>query len=540
MSVPRPDNLPDRIGEAFDTKWRGQHVDLSTLDKPATFEADVAVIGSGAGGGTAARLLAEAGLKVLVIEEGPLYTARDFQLDERQAYGELYQEAAGRKTRDKAIGILQGRAVGGSTLVNWTSSFRTPANTLAHWRKEWGWDFAAPEAMEPWFQAAEQRHSVAPWAVPPNANNGTLAEGLQRTGRTVGHVPRNVVGCWNLGTCGLGCPTNAKQSTLVACLPTALDKGALLLSRARVEKLVKQDDRIGEIRLRPMDKQGQPMREAPEFVVRAKGVVLAAGAIGSPAVLLRSGLPDPHGRVGLRTFLHPVVLSGAIFDRPINGFAGAPQTIYSDDFVWPEDGSAGFKLEVPPVTPLISSTVMTGHGKAHRRHMAQLDRLHIQIALMRDGFHPDSVGGQVRLDKHGYPELDYPISDYLWDGMRRALKVMAELQFAAGAKEVLPLHTEATPVHGLKEAHAMIDALPMRALHTRVVSAHVMGGCVLSPDPQRGVANLEGRHHQLENLWIADGSIFPTSIGANPQLSIYTFAGRIAAGVATALKGAAA
>ncbi|HEX5393175.1 MAG TPA: GMC family oxidoreductase [Rhodocyclaceae bacterium] len=529
--------FPDLIGQAFDSTWRGQHFDLSDQNHPTTFEVDVAIIGSGAGGGTVARLLAEAGLKTLVIEEGPLYTARDFQLDERQAYGELYQEAAGRKTRDKAISILQGRAVGGSTLVNWTSSFRTPRPTLDHWQKEWGWDFATPEAMEPWFKAAEQRHSVAAWPFPPNANNDALALGLTRTGRQAHGVPRNVRGCWNLGTCGLGCPTNAKQSTLVACLPQALDRGGILLSRARVERLVRQGDRINEVRLRPMDRKGQPIATAEEVTVRARGVVLAAGAIGSPAVLLRSDLPDPHKRVGMRTFLHPVVLSGAIFDRPIEGFYGAPQTIYSDDFVWPKDGSAGFKLEVPPTHPLISSIVMAGHGKAHRQHMAQLDRLHIQIALLRDGFHPESSGGQVRLDKHGYPEVDYPISDYLWQGMRRALHVMAELQFAAGAKEVRPVHTDAHSARTLDEAKKMIDALPMRALHTRVVSAHVMGGCALSPDPQRGVARLDGRHHHLENLWIADGSIFPTSIGANPQLSIYSFAGRIAAGVATALGG---
>jgi choline dehydrogenase-like flavoprotein len=524
----------DVVGAAFDTRWKDQHLDLGSGCLPQVFEADVAIVGSGAGGGTAARILAEAGLRVIVIEEGPLRTARDFQLDERQAYGELYHEAAARKTKDKAIGILQGRAVGGSTLVNWTSSFRTPEPTLAHWQREWGWDFATPAAMAPWFAEAEQRHGIEPWGAAPNANNDALARGLLATGRTAKVIPRNVVGCWNLGTCGLGCPTNAKQSTLVACLPSALERGAMLITRARVETLVRQGDRIAEVRLQPMDDNGQRIAGLPATVVRARAVVLAAGAIGSPAVLLRSGLPDPNGRVGQRTFLHPVVLSGALFDRPIEGFYGAPQSIYSDDFLWPTDGSAGFKLEVAPVHPLISAVTMVNHGEAHRQWMSQLDRLHIQLALLRDGFHPDSPGGQVRLDAHGDPELDYPITDYLWAGMRHALQTMAELQFAAGAKLVKPTHLDAVEARTPAEAKAMIAALPMQALRTRVVSAHVMGGCALAADPKRGVADLAGRHHHLENLWVADGSIFPTSVGANPQLTIYGFASRIARGIAAA------
>ncbi len=277
------------------------------------------------------------------------------------------------------------------------------------------------------------------------------------------------------------------------------------------------------------------MANAPACTVRTRGVVLAAGAIGSPAILLRSQLPDPHKRVGSRTFLHPVVLSSARFERRIEGFYGAPQSIYCDDFVWPEDGSAGFKIEVPPVHPLVTATVMPGHGETHRRQMGELDRLHIQLALMRDGFHADSPGGQVRLDSHNDPELDYPISEYLWSGMRRAFHTMAELQFAAGAATVRPVHTDASPARTLEEARRMIEAMPMKALHTRVVSAHVMGGCALSPDPAHGVAQLDGRHHHVENLWIADGSIFPTSVGANPQLSIYAQAARIATGIARVL-----
>lgn len=213
----------DFIGHAFDTRW--QHVDAGAQHGDLQLEGDVVVIGTGAGGGTAAYCLARAGLDVILLEEGPLRTARDFKLQERSAYPELYQEAAARKTADKAIAILQGRAVGGSTLVNWTTSLRTPEPTLDHWHQRHGWSMADAAAMAPWFADAEARHGVMPWPTPPNPNNAILGRGLAALGGQGKVVPRNVSGCWNLGACGLGCPTNAKQSALVALLPTVLDRG---------------------------------------------------------------------------------------------------------------------------------------------------------------------------------------------------------------------------------------------------------------------------------------------------------------------------
>lgn len=526
----------DEIGAAFDTRWR--HHDLQRLERDLTLDAEVAVIGTGAGGGTAARLLAEAGCEVVLIEEGPLRTARDFRLEERSAYPELYQEAAGRKTADQAIGILQGRAVGGSTLVNWATSLRTPEATLQHWRQAYGWDFATAEAMAPYFAAAEARHGVAPWAVEPNPNNAVLARGLRALGGQPKVVPRNVKHCWNLGLCGLGCPVNAKQSALVALLPAALERGARLLSHARVERLQLAGGRVASIECCAIDGRGQADRSR-RVSVRARHVVLAAGAIGSPGVLLRSGAADPHGRLGRRTFLHPVVLSGATMPTPVEAYQGAPQTIYSDDYLWPADGSAGFKLEVPPLYPMIAALVQRGHGEAHRRTMADFTQTQVVIALLRDGFHPDSPGGRVRLDGYGDPQLDYPLTPYLLAGMRRAYLAMAEIQFAAGASAVLPVHEDAAPYRSWPEAQAAITGLDVAPLRAKVVSAHVMGGCALSADARHGVADLAGRHHQIENLSICDGSIFPTSIGANPQLSIYAFAARLAGGLVGQLRGGA-
>ncbi|WP_443190677.1 GMC family oxidoreductase N-terminal domain-containing protein, partial [Pseudomonas indica] len=200
--------VPDLFAEGLARGWKTH--DGSRLEQDLTLEADVAIVGSGAGGGTTAEILSAAGFKVLLIEEGPLKTSGDFKMQEAEAYGSLYQEGIGRMSKDGAITILQGRAVGGTTLVNWTSSFRTPEPTLEHWAREHDVKGHSPADMAPWFERMEQRLGVTPWAIPPNANNDVLRAGCEQLGYHWKVIPRNVRGCWNLGYCGMGCPTNAK------------------------------------------------------------------------------------------------------------------------------------------------------------------------------------------------------------------------------------------------------------------------------------------------------------------------------------------
>src|SRR2546423_1357172 len=220
---------PVRVGIA--NGWNV--IDASTLTSPLTIDADAAVVGTGAGGGVTAEILADAGLKVVLIEEGPLKSSTDFRMRESDAYPELYQESAARKTKDKAISILQGRCVGGGTTINWTSSFRTPPATLAHWSRVFGITGFSFDDLAPWFEKMEARLAIAPWAAPPNANNAALAVGTAKLGYHSAAIRRNVRGCRNLGYCGMGCPTNAKQSMLLTTIPAALERGATLITRAR-------------------------------------------------------------------------------------------------------------------------------------------------------------------------------------------------------------------------------------------------------------------------------------------------------------------
>ncbi len=527
--------IRDPIREGLAAGWKV--TDAAALDRDLALEADVAIVGTGAGGGVTAEILAAAGLEVVLIEEGPLKSSGDFRMLEAEAYPQLYQESAARKTLDKAITILQGRCVGGSTTVNWTSSFRTPDATLAHWRDRFGLADMSPAALAPWFERMEQRLAVGPWTVPPNENNALLARGAAKLGIASAAIRRNVIGCWNIGYCGMGCPTNAKQSMLVTTIPAALARGAHLVCGARADRLALRRGRAEHLECSALDARG--VRPAgPRIRVRARHHVLAAGAIGTPALLLRSGAPDPYRVLGRRTFLHPTVVSAAVMPHRVDGYAGAPQTIYSDHFLelGPVDGAIGFKLEAPPLHPVLFGMTHPGFGEPHAEGMQKFARTHALIALLRDGFHPESAGGNVGLRADGSPVLAYPLTPFVWDGVRRALAAMAEIQFAAGATNVLPVHERARPYASWEEARAEIAALSLEPLLTRVVSAHVMGGCGMADEPARGTVDSLGRHFQLENVSIHDGSVFPTSLGANPQLSIYALTARNATRLAGRLK----
>ena len=525
----RVSRLPDPFRAGQRSGWKV--IDASTLTDDRSFEADVAIVGTGAGGGTAAEILSDAGLSVVMIEEGPLATSSDFYMREAEAYPQLYQESASRKTKDKAINILQGRCVGGGTTVNWTSSFRTPEATLDYWRSAFGLEGFGVADLAPWFERMEQRVNVTTWTVAPNENNDALRRGAQALGFGFATIRRNVKGCWNIGYCGLGCPTNAKQSMLVTTIPAALARGATLLTRTRAWKLEHANARngqISELECIGLDARGTNPTSR-RITVRAKTFIAAGGAIGTPALLLRSEVPDPHGVVGKRTFLHPTVVSAALMPERIDGFAGAPQTIYSDHFLdVAPGGPIGYKLEAPPIHPVLAAITLPGQGEAHARWMRELAHMQVVIALLRDGFHADSPGGSVALRDDGTPVLDYPLNDYFWEGARRAFATMAEIQFAAGATTVMPVHASGASFNRWLDAREAMAALALAPLVAPVVSAHVMGGCPIGPDVRRAAVDPTGRYHHLDNLYVLDGSLFPTSVGANPQLSIYAVTAKLA------------
>jgi choline dehydrogenase-like flavoprotein len=491
------------------------------LPELSSVEVDYCVVGSGAGGSIAAATLAQAGAEVAVVEEGAHHTKRDFNMQEAWAYPALYQEHGNRATDDLSIMILQGRSVGGGTTVNWTSSFRTPEATLRLWADRHGVRGLDAATLAPHFAAVEERLSIGPGARDDvNRNNAKLWDGATRLGWQPELIRRSVKGCARLGYCGLGCPLDAKQSALVTYVPDAVAAGATFYTDCRARLVETDRGRVRAVVADVLDRATD--RPRGRLVVYARrGVLLAGGAINTPALLLRSKAGTGSGVVGKRTFLHPSVPLVAFYDDPIEGFYGAPQSVTVRRFAERGD-DVGYFLETAPTHPMLAAIAFPGAGDAHRRVVERLAHVQATIALLVDGHH-DDAGGTVGVDGEGRVKLRYPLSASLREAGRHALASMARLQLAAGAREVMTLHDEPLTLRTEADVERLADAPFGPNLHT-LFSAHQMGGCAMGEDPAYSVVNSRGRHHELENLWIVDGSIFPTSLGVNPQLSIYAHA----------------
>jgi choline dehydrogenase-like flavoprotein len=495
-------------------------------------EVDFAVVGSGAGGGTAAAVLAQAGAKVAVVEEGGHYTRRDFNMQEAWAYPALYQERGNRATEDLGILILQGRSVGGGTTINWTSSFRTPEATLRLWADRHGVAGLDAATLGPHFDAAEARLDIGAGTEDDvNNNNRKLWDGAARLGWKPELIRRSVKGCARLGYCGMGCPLDAKRTSRTTFLADAVEAGADVYADCRV-KLVETDrGRARAVAAEILDRDSG--RTRGKLVVHARrGVILAGGAINTPAMLLRSKAGTGSGMVGKRTFLHPTVPIVAFYDQPVEAFYGPPQSVAVHHFSDRGD-RVGYFLETAPVHPMLGAIAFPGFGDAHRAVARRLAHVQATIALLIDGHH-DDAGGEVGVSNDGRIRLRYPLSASLREAAIDALGNMARIQLAAGAREVMTLHEDPLVIRGEADIKRIAD-LPFDLNRHTMFSAHQMGGCAMGADPRRSVVNARGRHHELENLWIADGSIFPTSVGVNPQLSIYAHARLFATEIARGL-----
>jgi choline dehydrogenase-like flavoprotein len=500
---------------------KGQLLGAAELTSDRVVKADVCIVGSGAGGAVLAAGLAERGLYVVMIEEGSAYTARDFRrLDEAWSLPHLYQERGTRATADLAITVLQGRSVGGGTTVNWTTCFRTPARILEHWQKVHGLDLSAQE-LAPHFEAIEQRLGIERWdTAPPNPNNDTLMRGATALGWQVDRTSRNVRGCANSGYCGFGCPFDAKQAMHLTFIPDALSRGATVLSDTRAMSLEVQGDRVVAVHAQRMDPERD--RELPIHVrVEADRVVLSAGALGSPALLMRSGLGGPA--VGRRTFLHPVVGVVGRYEQRVDGWYGAPQSVASHEHVDRGPDEVGFFLEAAPVHPMLSGASLPGFGAGKQELMGELSHKSSLIAICVDGLLPGDEGGTVTLRDDGRIRLDYPISETLARAFREAHELLGKVHFAAGAVGVATLHSEPVLLGGASELPRLRE-LRYGAHEHAIFSAHQMGGCAMGPDPATSVVDTRLRHHGMGNLWVVDGSVLPTALGVNPSETIYGIA----------------
>jgi choline dehydrogenase-like flavoprotein len=490
---------------------------------PLVLETEVCVVGSGAGGSVAAAELAAAGRRVVLLEQGHHWTSRDFTQREDEMLPRLFEEAGQRQTVDGSVTVLQGRNVGGSTVHNLCYAFRTPDPILRLWRDEHGLEGLTPEALRGSFERVERHLRVKPITEGElNEFNRRMRDGARRLGWSALVARHNREGCIGAGYCILGCSYDAKQSMLVTYVPRAEAAGARLLADARAERVEAEGGRVRRVVGRAVDAAG---RTGAPFRIEAKVVVLAAGAVATPDLLLRSGLANASGRVGRGLHLHPSVIAAGTFEEPLHAYRGIPQATYVDEFIDLErDPRSGFVLMPIAGFPVLQAAQIPGFGRAHFRRMREFASQAGILALLHDR----SEGSVRPGDSLARPEIRYALDADDGAQLAHGLRRCAELLFAAGAREVfLPYRAEPLVLRDPADATA-IERRGVRQGEIPLASTHPQSTCAMGVDPRTSVVGAFGECHDVRGLFVADMSVFPTSLGAPPQITTAALADRTA------------
>ena len=493
-----------------------RRLDPIPIEEDSVMNCDAVVVGSGAGGGCVAAHLAGRGLDVVILEKGPYRSERDFTHLEPDAVRDMYLYSLTMATTDLGCRIVHGSTLGGGTVVNYTTSFRTPDFVLKEWSRISGMDAFVSGEFDQSLDEVSERLGVNTDSSAAGRRDEVLEEGLKALGWHVDMLPRAVRGCGQdeeCGYCGFGCRRGAKQSSMRTYLEDAARHRTRIVVGADVHKVNIADGRatgvvanVGRHRL----------------IVNARAVVSSAGSIESPALLLRSRL---GGRVGHGLRLHPGTAPFGIFDDEVRIWEGTLQARYSAEFrEW--DGGYGPIFETVPAHPGAGSTAIPWiSARQHRSMMAKFGNLGFVAVLPRD-----KQAGRVRINRDGSPRIEYKLSPgddlRLTEGVIAGAKVLE----AAGAREIFSLQTQMpsyTPGPGAHERWAgEVRGTGYAAARGTLVSYHQMASCSIGTDPATSAVNPDHESHEVRDLYVVDGSSFPTASGVNPMLSIYGFANR--------------
>ncbi len=482
-------------------------------------DCDVVVVGSGASGAVVATELASAGLKVIIVEEGPnIPSAKLGQMRVSESIRHVWRDGAFTIAiplgDTPAINVTMGRGVGGSSMLTGGVCFRIPDPVLDTWERELGLVEYTPKKMEEFHAHVEKAIHVE--EVPKEMRSiGTnlFAEGAAKIGLTVESMRRNTKGCNGCGRCNFGCPHGAKMSVDVSYLPRAVEKGAQIFSHCLVDKIVMDGTRAVGVRGRLLNKRGGAPGD--RLTVHARRVVIAAGAWHTPLVLERSGLGNREV-LGKNLTLHPAFRMLARFDQEVRGWEGALQSAYSRTLE--PEGITYTGLFVP--VGVLGAT-MPGVGLELAQNAKKIGHL-----AMFGGLIHDLGGGTVHRGLGREPYVTYRMAARDRAVMPKLIRTMAEAFFAAGAREVF------LPVLGMRGLDA--DALKQLRLEDlpgkrfECASQHPLGSAQMGSSPRRSVVDGDGRVWGTQGLYVVDGSVLPTSLGVNPQLSIMTVATRLA------------
>lgn len=502
----------------------------SALDRDDawTDHAEVVIVGLGAGGGMVFHDLAQAGVDVLGVEMGESVQGIDGQMDvsqiEDQMIPRLFQESGARATDDFGVSILQGKGVGGSTVHNTNLCKRLPEPTLAHWAAEYGLDWATGDQLQEDFAAVEEMlnvHEVPDERV--NRNNRVVERGIRELGWAGGRLKHNrhPEDCRQSGYCELGCPNNGKQNAAKVLIPPGLEAGGRVLTEARVERILVEDGRAVGVAGVAADPVGGG--ERARFEIRADVVCLAGSATGSAALVQQSGLPDPYRLAGTNLHMHPGATVLGLFDEPIESWVGNPQSVECTEFLDPSPGSDRRAWIVAGAAhPAGAATFVPGFGRSHGEMMRQYPNLASLIVMLHD-----HTSGRVRPGDGEQVHVHYRLGRSDYEQLAAGISGAGETLLAAGAREVVVPITpplRASSPAGLKT----LTAEELGPLNPALAAVHPMSTLWMGDNPKRSVVDPRGAHHHVDGLFVADGSLFPTSFGGPPQIPIYTMGRRVA------------
>ena len=483
---------------------------------------DIVIVGSGAGGGTLAQELSplcRSGVRVLVLEQGPKLADDEYTGRELEMAGALYEDSGGFLTADGTMTLAFGRAYGGSTVVYTGTSLVAPERVIGAWSVP-GLAYEDVARRSQKYIRENHVHFLEPHEI--NDNNRLFVEGCAKAGYHAEQFPLNVRGCRGSSLCNLGCPNAAKQGTHRVQLPMAERSGVEVVTRAEVRRI---EERALVVRV--TDKapggKGFPSEWAPgEYRVRAKVVVVAGSAVGSPALLLRSGFGARLPMLGRGFTCHPAHILVAEHGRPVTNDVGHPKSFYVDRAV-----DEGFVLETCMYFPFTTAKNLTGFGAAHSVLMRAFPRLQMILVLACDKAVPEN---RVTVDADGNPVVHYTFTRPTVRAMVRATRTSAKIFFAAGAVRVHAPSAD-PPLIERKDAGRVDELIHERHFllgRISVSAAHLMGGCAMGKSEADSVTDAWGRVHGVPWLRVADASLFPDSLEINPYLTIMALADRVA------------
>jgi choline dehydrogenase-like flavoprotein len=474
--------------------------------------ADVVVIGSGAAGATAARVLTGAGLDVIIIEEGQHVPTEELRSDMYSGFKRLWRDMGFQVAKGRAfLPILQGRCVGGTTAINGAIIHRMPEAIHALWTRDYGvTEMLAYAELERAWTLLEAELAIGP--APEEMlgrNNRLMREGAAKLGIGATPIRRNVKGCRGSAHCAQGCPTGQRQSMNVSYVPRAVERGARVYATCTAERIETRFGRASGVSARFVDPVSG--ERGPRLVARARhAVVVAASAVQTPLLLGENRIGRGSGLVGQRFQCHPGCSVVGVFDAPVRMWSGATQGYESTHF-WNER----MKFETVAMPLEVVTARLPGIGPELDRELREYPHLAVWGVQVRARTH-----GSVRRGLFGRPAIAYDMSDEDVRTLKLGVRRLVEVMFAAGAREVLP------GVHGLPDriaspdAMAKIDELPDDPRLFHCIAAHLFGTAIMGKSAFSSVVGPDLQAHDLPGLYVTDSSVFPTNLGVNPQHSI--------------------